>query len=163
MTSRQQGTTQEVVDLCLDVARSNGEERMKSREDAGTRQQPIALVAAAGAIVTGVLFPVLQIGGQLGGVLPIASVGVVGGMVLVGGVFFACRATVGGPVLVLSMLAVMFFSRQAGGVWLVLIPGYILSAFGSATLGGHLRFLRARRLRRHPRRSGSPGATSDGP
>ncbi|WP_181439575.1 hypothetical protein [Curtobacterium sp. MCBD17_032] len=136
---------------------------MKTPGDAGARQQPIALVAAVVAIVMGVLFPVLQIGDRVGGVLSVASEGVAGGILLVGGVFLACRAAVGGPVLVLSMLAVMFSSRQAGGVWLVLIPSHVLSAFGSATLGGHLRFLRARHLRRHQRRSAPSGATSEGP
>lgn len=50
--------------------------------------------------------------------------------------------------LVISMIALMFISRQIGGIWLVLIPSYILSAFGSAVLGGHLRSLRTREATR---------------
>ncbi|QWS33557.1 hypothetical protein [Curtobacterium aetherium] len=99
-------------------------------------------------MLTAVIFPVLSVGDRVGGALPVALIGAAGGVILIGGVFCLCRASIGTPVLVISMLALMFVSRQIGGIWLLLIPSYILSAFGSAVLGGHLRFLRTRGAKR---------------
>lgn len=121
---------------------------MSRTVESGSFQQPIALVFASVAVVAGVLFPVLSVGDRVDGVLPVALIGAAGGLILIGGVFCLCRASIGTPVLVISMIALMFFSRQIGGIWLVLIPSYILSAFGGAVLGGHLRFLRARDAKR---------------
>jgi hypothetical protein len=121
---------------------------MKSTSDRGTAQQPISLVLAVAGVIMGVAFPVVSIGGRIAGVLPIALIGAAGGLLVIGGVFFLCPADVGMPVLVILMFAVMFTSRQIGGIWLILIPSFVASAFGSAVLGGHLRFLRWRAVRR---------------
>jgi len=115
---------------------------MNSTADRGTAQQPIALVAAAIGVVLAVLFPVVSVGGRVSGVLPIALIGAGAGLLIMGAVFYFCPASIGMPVLVVSMLALIFISRQIGGTWLVLIPSFILSSFGSAVLGGHVRFLR---------------------
>jgi hypothetical protein len=81
---------------------------------------------------------------RVAGVLPIALIGTAGGLLIIGGVFSLWPASVGSPVLVILMLAVIFTSRQIGGTWLILIPSFIASAFGGAVLGGHLRSLRWR-------------------
>jgi hypothetical protein len=117
---------------------------MKSTSDRGTAQQLIALVVAVAAVIMGVAFPVVSAGDRVAGVLPMALIGTAGGLLIIGGVFCLCPASVGTPVLVVLMLAVIFTSRQIGGIWLILIPSFILSAFGSAVLGGHLRSLRWR-------------------
>jgi len=120
---------------------------MKSTTDRGTAQQPIALVVSVAGVIMGVVFPVVSVGDRVAGVLPIALIGTAGGLLIIGGVFCLCPASVGSPVLVILMLAVIFTSRQIGGTWLILIPSFIASAFGSAVLGGHLRFLRLRAAR----------------
>lgn len=117
---------------------------MSSKPESGTFQQPIALVFASVAVLAGVLFPVLSVGDRVDGVLPVALIGAAGGLIFIGGVFYLCRASIGTPVLVISMIALMFFSRQIGGIWLIFIPSYILSAFGGAVLGGHLKYVRTR-------------------
>lgn len=121
---------------------------MRLKLDSGASQQPSALVLASVAVLAGVLFPVLSVGDRVDGVLPVALIGAAGGLIFIGGVFYLCRASIGTPVLVISMIALMFFSRQIGGVWLILIPSYILSAFGSAVLGGHLKHVRTRDAKR---------------
>jgi hypothetical protein len=121
---------------------------VRPKPDSGSFQQPIALLFASGVVLAGGLFPVLSVGDRVAGVLPVALIGAAGGLIFIGGVFYLCRASIGTPVLVISMIALMFFSRQIGGIWLILIPSYVLSAFGSAVLGGHLRFLRTRDARR---------------
>jgi hypothetical protein len=121
---------------------------MRLKLDSGASQQSSALVLASVAVLAAVLFPVVSVGDRVGGVLPVALAGAAGGLIFIGGVSYFCRASIGTPVLVISMIALMFVSRQIGGIWLILIPSYILSAFGGAVLGGHLRHLRTRKAKR---------------
>ncbi|WP_181421548.1 hypothetical protein [Curtobacterium sp. MCBD17_030] len=88
--------------------------------------------------------PVVSVGSRVAGILPIALIGTAGGLLIIGGLLCLCPASVGSPVLVILMLAVIFTSRHIGGTWLIRIPSFIPSTFGSAVLGGHLRSLRWR-------------------
>jgi hypothetical protein len=88
---------------------------MKSTTDRGTAQQPIPLVVSVAGVVMGVVFPVVSVGERVAGVLPIALIGIAGGLLIIGGVFYLWPASVGSPVLVVLMLAVIITSRQIGG------------------------------------------------